>query len=284
MKVLVTGAGGMLAEDLVPCLSQRGHEVVPIAEIDLDICDLERVKSAVSRIKPDILINCAAYTDVDGAEANRDTAFRVNGLGVKNLASACAEAGCAIAHFSTDYIFNGKKRGPYRIEDKPHPLNAYGESKLEGERYLQQLASRFYLIRTSWLFGLHGKNFVETILKASEKQSELRVVNDQRGAPTFTQDLSRAVADLISTGRCGIYHITNQGKTSWYGYAAAIIKKARRNTAVVPVSSGEINRPAVRPKNSSLDPYPLKETIGYLLPSWEDALERYLSQREVKAL
>ena len=281
MKVLVTGAGGMLAEDLAPCLSQRGHEVYPLAESEMDICDLRRVRSAVSMIKPQLLINCAAYTDVDGAESNRDLALRVNGLGVKNLALACAEAGCPIVHFSTDYIFDGKKRGPYGIHDEPHPLNAYGKSKLEGECYLQQLAARYYLIRTSWLFGLHGKNFVETMLKASEKQHELRAVDYQRGAPTFTQDLSRAVSDLIATGRCGIYHITNQGKTSWYGYAGAIMEKAHRDTRVVPITSGEINRPARRPENSSLDPYPLKETIGYLLPAWEDALDRYLVQREV---
>jgi dTDP-4-dehydrorhamnose reductase len=282
MKVLVTGAGGMLADDLMPCLLNKGHEVIPLTEGELDICDFQRVKSAVSEIKPQLLINCAAYTNVDGAEANRRTAFMVNGLGMRNLSLACADAGCAIAHFSTDYIFDGEKREPYNIYDEPHPMNAYGESKLLGERYLLQLASRFYLIRTSWLFGLHSKNFVETILKASEKQHELKVVDDQQGAPTFTQDLTRAVADLVSTGCYGIYHITNQGKVSWYGYARAILEKVRKNNSVVPITSEGISRPARRPKNSSLDPFPLEETIGYLLPSWENALDRYLSQREAK--
>lgn len=281
MKVLVIGARGMLAEDLVPCLSERRYEVFALSHNKLDICDFKQVKSKVSEIKPDLIINCAAYNDVDAAETSKGTALMVNGLGVRNLALACAQVDCPLVHLSTDYVFDGEKHEPYTIYDKPHPISAYGESKLLGERYLLHLLRRFYLVRTSWLFGIHGNNFVETMLRVAATRDEIKVVDDQCGAPTFTQDLAKAIADLITTECYGIYHITNQGKASWYNFARTILGKSKKSTRVIPVTSDDINRPAHRPKNSSLDPFPLEETIGYLLPSWEDALERYLAERKV---
>jgi dTDP-4-dehydrorhamnose reductase len=284
MKVLVTGTGGMLAEDLVPCLSERRYEVIALPHNELDICDFKQVKSKVSEIEPGLIINCAAYNDVDAAETNKHTALMVNGLGVRNLALACAQVDCLLVHISTDYVFDGKKPEPYTIYDEPCPINAYGESKLVGERYLLNLLHHFYLVRTSWLFGLHEKNFVETILKIADEQDEIKVVNDQFGAPTFTQDLAKAIVDLIITECYGIYHITNQGKASWYHFAKTVLDKFPKSKRVIPVTSDDINRPARRPRNSTLDPFPLVETIGYLLPSWEDALDRYLSQRKGVAL
>jgi len=284
MKVLVTGAGGMLAKDLAPCLSERRYEVLALSHNKLDICDLKQVKSKVSEIKPDLIINCAAYNNVDAAETNKHTALMVNGLGVRNLALACAQFDCPLVHISTDYVFDGEKHEPYTIYDDPNPISAYGESKLLGERYLLHLLRRFYLVRTSWLFGLHGKNFVETMLKIAEARDEIKIVDDQCGAPTFTQDLAKAIADLVTTECYGIYHITNQGKVSWYNFAKAILGKSRKITRVIPVTSDDINRPARRPRNSALDPFPMAETIGYLLPPWENALDRYLSQRMVKSL
>jgi len=260
MKVLVTGAGGMLAQDLVPCLSERRYEVLALPHNKLDICDFKQVKSKVSEIKPDLIINCAAYNDVDAAETKKREALMVNGLGVRNLALACAQVDCPLVHLSTDYVFDGEKHEPYTIYDDPHPISAYGESKLLGERYLL--------------------NFVETMLRVTEVRDEIKVVDDQRGAPTFTQDLAKAIADLVTTECYGIYHVTNQGTVSWYNFARTIFGKCQKSTRVIPVTSDDINRPARRPRNSVLDPFPLAETIGYLLPSWEDALERYLSQRK----
>lgn len=284
MRVVVTGANGMLGRGMVAEVARRGWEAFPLPHDKLDICDLRQVKSVLSKAKPDSIINCAAYNDVDGAETDRHRAFLVNGLGVRNLSLACAEIDCPLVHISTDYVFDGEKHGPYTIYDESRPINAYGESKLLGERYLLCLLRRFYLVRTSWLFGLHGNNFVETILKAADTQNEIRVVDDQWGAPTFTEDLAKAIADLVTTGCYGIFHITNQGRVSWYNFATAILGEARRSIRVIPVGSDQVGRPTHRPKNSALGPFPLAETIGYLLPPWEDALERYLSQRKVAVL
>jgi dTDP-4-dehydrorhamnose reductase len=284
MKVLVTGAGGMLAKDIIPHFSERRYEVSALPHSKLDICDFKQVNSKVSEIKPDLIVNCAAYNDVDAAETNKHTALMVNGLGVRNLALACAQFDCPFVHISTDYVFDGEKHEPYTIYDDPHSISAYGESKLLGERYLLYLLRRFYLVRTSWLFGIHGSNFVETMLKLAEARDEIKVVNDQCGAPTFTQDLAKAIADLVTTECYGIYHITNQGRVSWYNFARTILEKSQKSTRVLPVTSDYISRPAHRPRNSALAPFPLSETIGYLLPPWEDALERYLSQRKDIAL
>jgi len=284
MRVVVTGAGGMLGQDVVAEVASRGWEAFPLPHDKLDICSFQQVKSLLSNAKPDSVINCAAYNDVDGAETNRHRALSVNGFGVRNLALVCADIDCPLIHLSTDYVFDGEKHEAYTIYDQPHPINAYGESKLLGEQYLLYLLRRFYLVRTSWMFGLKGNNFVETMLKAADEQDEITVVNDQWGAPTFSQDLAKAIVDLITTGCYGIYHITNQGRVSWYNFTRIILEQAQKSIQPIPVSSNEVRRPARRPQNSALAPFPLAETIGYLLPPWEDALERYLSQREVAVL
>lgn len=277
MKVLITGAKGMLGQALVSMVETRQWTGIPLSRGDLDITDLRAVRNALFEHRPDVVVNCAAYTDVDGAESAREKAFIVNGLGPRNLALACRDIEADLVHISTDYIFDGSKDSGYEIFDQPGPLNVYGASKLWGEKAVASLGHRWYIVRTSWLFGPGGKNFVLTMLDLGKKRSVLRVVNDQHGCPTFTVDLARAVTDLIKTQCYGIYHVTNQGSTSWFYFARKIFEKAGLPISVEPCSTEEFPRPAVRPKNSVLDPFPLGETIGYLLPPWEDALERYLA-------
>jgi dTDP-4-dehydrorhamnose reductase len=280
VRLLVTGAKGMLGKDVVRDARARGFAVTALGREELDVTDREAVRRALQGVQPDAVLNCAAYTDVDGAESEPGRAFAVNALGVRNLAAACREQDVALVHFSTDYIFNGENEAPYLIFDPPSPVNTYGKSKLYGEEFLRLISPRFYLVRTSWLFGTGGRNFVETVLRLAREKGELDVVDDQEGFPTYTRDLARAVLDLLETGAFGTYHITNTGSTTWYTFACAILESAGLKIPVHPIKTAELKRPARRPPNSRLDPFPLKETLGYLLPPWEDALKRYLTERK----
>lgn len=279
MSIAVAGSGGLLGREVVRVFKKE-YDVVELPHDRLDISNLAQVREALLGNPPAMLINCAAYTAVDRAEEEKERANLVNGLGVRNLALVCKKLDIPLVHISTDYVFNGEKDRPWGIFDPRDPINAYGYSKYLGERYLESINPRYYLIRTSWLFGSGGVNFVSTILGAALKQSELRVVNDQFGCPTYAVDLAEAILELAKTGVFGVYHVTNRGITSWYEYAKFIIKEAGLNVYLVPVSSAEFPRPAKRPKNSALDPFPLQETIGRLLPPWQDAVRSYL--REVK--
>ena len=279
MIVAVTGARGMLGSDIVAEMDNRGHEVLPLGKKELDISDLTKVKKIFHRERPDVIINCAAYTDVDGSEDNQHLAMSVNGLGPRNLALACNEYEIDLVHISTDYVFDGQKERAYSIFDRTSPINTYGFSKVLGEWYVTALLHRYYLIRTSWLFGLSGDNFVEKILRLSEVRSELHIVEDQVGSPTYTADLARLVGDLIKTRCFGVYHATNQGYASWYSFAREVAALKSLNVNVKPVSSSALDNAATRPVNSMLDPFPLKETLGYLLSPWEDALSRYMEHR-----
>ncbi|MBC7324319.1 MAG: dTDP-4-dehydrorhamnose reductase [Moorella sp. (in: Bacteria)] len=277
MRVLVTGAGGMLGQDVVGEMESRGHDVLPLTRAGLDITDERAVGEALSRHKPQAVINCAAYTKVDQAEEDYHWALKVNALGVRSLALACREADAVLVHISTDYVFDGQREKPWGIYEERNPVNAYGQSKYLGERFLETIAPKYFLVRTSWLFGKHGPNFVETILKLAREREGLAVVDDQWGCPTYTRDLARALADLLESECYGVYHITNQEATTWYHFAREILAVAGVNTPVKPVTSAEFPRPARRPAYSVLDPFPLQETIGYLLPPWQDALKRYLA-------
>jgi len=281
MHVMVTGAQGMLGREVVRALSARGHEAVPLSHADLDITDPAAVREAVSRRAPDAVVNCAAFTAVDAAESRWERALLVNGLGPRNLARACRESGAALLQVSTDYVFSGDKTSPYGIFDPREPVNAYGRSKLWGERAVETGLRRFYLVRTSWLFG-DGPNFVRTMLELGGKQEFLKVVDDQRGAPTYTVDLAGALVGLVESGDYGVYHVTNLGAVTWCGLAREILRRRGLSVRVQPCATAEFPRPAPRPANSLLDPFPLKETIGYLLPPWEDALARYLKAEEIK--
>lgn len=277
MRIIVTGAGGMLGKDLVELLIGRHHDVLPMSHGALDITSLGQVRETVSRNKPQVVINCAAYTAVDNAESDWDRALAVNGLGPRNLALACRDNGAALLQVSTDYVFSGEKDSPYGVFDLTGPVNAYGRSKLWGELAVQKILPSSYIVRTSWLFGLGGPNFVHTMLRLGQENPSLKVVADQRGAPTFTPDLAGALADLLDTRAYGVYHVTNGGFTTWCGFATEIFRQRNLSVQVNPCTTSEFTRPAPRPANSLLDPFPLRETIGHLLPPWEDALARFLA-------
>ena len=282
MKTLVTGSAGMLAKDLIPCLLKMSHEVLAPPEDKLDITNLGVVRHAVDEFAPELIINCAAYTNVDEAEKQEHQALMVNGLGVQNLCILCQEHDIPLVHFSTDYVFDGTKPSPYTIYDETNPINAYGRSKLLGEKYILWLLSKFYLLRTSWLFGLHGKNFIETMLEIGQKQKQVSVVTDQKGCPTWTRHLAEATVALIETSRYGIYHVTNSEPTTWFDFTKEIFRLAGMSTEVLPITSEQFPRPAKRPSNSVLDPFPLKEVLGRGMPSWKVALKEYLSQKKEK--
>lgn len=280
MRVLLTGSSGMLARDLAPCLLGRGHDVVAPPEGDLDITQLDAVRRWTAGSRADVLVNCAAYTRVDQAEKEERLARIINGVAVQNLCLACQEADIPLVHFSTDYVFDGAKAGAYAICDIPDPINAYGRTKLLGEKYVLWLLRKFYLVRTSWLFGRHGPNFIETMLALAAKQPQVSVVNDQEGCPTWTRHLAEAVASLIESGRYGLYHATNTGPTTWYEYAREVFRLAGTGAEVRPIRSDQFATAAVRPRNSVLDPFPLPQVIGREMPPWQEAVRQYLEERQ----
>ena len=278
MKVLITGAKGMLGQDMVAEFQRRDYEVHAADHKALDITDIQAVRAAITALKPDIVVNCAAYTDVDKAESEPEVAMRVNGLGPRNLALACEATGAVLLHISTDYVFDGEKEGPYEIWDTPNPINVYGKSKLWGENYVRSLMHRYFIVRTSWLFGKGGRNFVTTMLELAKRGEPIRVVNDQRGCPTYTVDLARACVDLVESGCFGIYHVTNQGATTWYEFASTIFHASNVTVSVFePITSLQFMRPARRPKNSEMNLFPLGETIGTVPRGWMSALCEYVS-------
>ena len=282
MKILILGHKGMLGSDLM--LRLRGaHEVTGKDRDAFDIVSADDCLRVVAECSPEVVINAAAYTNVDGCEANREGCFAVNAVGVKNVALACRGRGITIVHFSTDYVFDGRKRTPYVEEDVPAPLNVYGASKWEGEQYLRQLAERALLIRTAWLYGPGGSNFVKTILAKASTVKNLEVVDDQIGSPTYTRDLAAAVRLLIEGGHTGIFHVTNGGRCSWYEFARTIVRYAGVNDVTIrPIGSGELTRPALRPSWSVLNCRKFTAASGMTLPPWRSALRDYLKQTDRK--
>lgn len=273
MKVALTGAEGMLGQDIGRAFS--GVELVCLTYETLDITKLDPVMKRIREIKPDFLINAAAFTDVDRCESEPELAYLVNGIGARNLAMACEEVSCPIIQISTDYVFDGTKDGPYDEWDDTAPINRYGLSKLMGERFVMSLTNRFYVVRTSWLYGKNGKNFVDTICRLLSERDGIDVVNDQVGSPTFTLDLARKLREIIGKGY-GVYHVTNSGKCSWYEFAVAIASRKGIDKRISPVASEMFKRPAKRPANSVLGHTMLKlEGMSEMRP-WEIALEEYL--------
>ena len=273
--ILVVGANGMLGRDLIALLGERGQGV-DIAEID--ITSPESVMKVIGDLKPEVVINCAAYTDVDGCESNIETAMAVNGEGVAYLAMACRDLGALLVQISTDYIFDGGKGTPYVEDDAPCPLSVYGESKLAGEMNAA-FCPEHLIVRTQWLYGLHGKNFVETMLRLGAEKDELSVVDDQIGSPTWTVDLARAIIALIDSGCRGTYHAANSEYCSWNGFAAAIFEEAGLPVSVTPMTTTELNRPARRPLYSTLECSKLTGDTGFRPQPWRDALREYLKLR-----
>ena len=280
MKILLIGARGMLGRDLQPILSDR-HEVIGRDLHDLDITDPVRTEEEIRLLRPEVVINTAAFTDVDGCESQRGRAFSINAEGAGHVAHACRKAGAHLIHLSTDYVFDGTSQVPYSEETPPNPINVYGESKLQGEEAVQEAGENHLILRTAWLYGKHGKNFVDTILRLASQQEELRVVDDQQGSPTFTRDLSRAIAQLLDKEVRGILNVTNSGSCSWFQFAKKIVEArpiAGRKIRVVPISSSELNRPARRPSNSLLDCSRFQKLTGDKMRPWGDALRDYLSR------
>lgn len=287
MRILITGARGMLGSDLSRIIgSNERHQVVETDVIELpesfrlDITQEEKIKDFIVGAEPEVVINTAGYTDVDGCETNIELAFSVNAEGVKNLALACQKLRVFLVHLSTDYVFDGNKGTPYCEGDSPNPLGIYGRSKLQGEIYLRQILDRYLLIRTQWLYGKKGKNFVETILNLARTRDELKVVDDQWGSPTFTRDLSRAIKELIEKGANGIYHIVNEGYCNWFEFAQKILELNGNQVTLTPLSSTELfasgGRPAPRPSFSVLSIEKLRKDMGIVLPAWQESLKEYL--------
>ena len=274
--ILVVGSNGMLGQDLLARLGERGRGVdLP----DIDITDMISVQRVLTTLHPKVVVNCAAYTDVDGCESDPEKAMQVNGEGVAFLAMITARLGAKLVHVSTDYVFNGSKGAPYLEDDLQRPLNVYGESKLAGELNVDVNPDNL-LIRTQWLYGLHGKNFVETMLRLGTEKDELSVVDDQIGAPTWTADLAAGIMALIDKGCTGVYHVANSGSTSWNGFARAIFEEAGMAVKVLPMTTEQLNRPAKRPLVSTLDCAKLIADTGFKPRPWQEALKKYMELRE----
>ena len=277
MKILVTGSKGMLAHDLIPVLGER-HEVIAPPEIEFDVTQRASSYEFAKKTSPHVIINCAAYTNVDKAEEERGKAFMVNGTGVQNLALICHEMDIPLCHISTDYVFDGTKPGSYTPFDTANPINVYGESKLAGEKYIEWIMNEFYIMRTSWLYGGHGSNFVATILRLAGERPELKVVDDQRGSPTSTVTLSLALRALVESGAYGIYHFTDEtrGGISWFDFANEIIRISGYHTKAIPIPTSEFPRPAKRPMNSVLDTSVFSTVTGHAPVDWKEALKEHL--------
>ena len=277
MRVLVTGVKGQLGYDVMNELAGRGHEGIGVDIQEMDITDAASVEKVITEAAPDAVIHCAAYTAVDAAEDNVDLCRRVNAGGTENIARVCKALNCKMMYISTDYVFNGQGTRPWEPDDKREPLNVYGQTKYEGELAVEAL-EKFFLVRIAWVFGVNGKNFIKTMLNLGKTRDHLTVVADQIGSPTYTYDLARLLVDMIETDKYGRYHATNEGLCSWYEFACEIFKQAGMNVTVSPVTSDQYPAKAKRPMNSRMDKSKLDEMGFKRLPSWQDALGRYLKE------
>jgi dTDP-4-dehydrorhamnose reductase len=279
-RILVIGAKGMLGRDLIEALRSlfRADEIFGWDIDEIDIREENQTVAKIESIQPGIVINVAAYTDVDGCELYEEKAFTVNAEGMRHVVLGALRCGAKVVYLSTDYVFDGEKGVPYLEEDPPHPLNVYGRSKLKGEEYVQELVKDALIIRTQWLYGKYGNNFVATILRLAREKKVLSVVNDQMGSPTYTVDLSKAISLLIQHDARGIFHVANSDLCTWYDYAQTILKLTGiEGVKVVSISSKELNRPAPRPSYSVLDTEKFRRETGMTLRPWFEALKDYLS-------
>lgn len=280
MKIIVTGVKGQLGFDVVRELKQRGYnDVLGIDIEDLDITNAKAVSSFFEKNKPEIIIHCAAYTAVDKAEDNQDLCYLVNVTGTKLLVDEAKKYDAKFVYISTDYIFDGEKESPYETDDSPNPKSVYGKSKYLGELETMKHAKRF-IVRISWVFGKNGFNFVKTMIRLGKEKSQLNVVNDQFGSPTYTYDLSRLLVDLVESEKYGIYHVTNEGVCTWFEFTKEIFKQTQISIPVHPILSSEYPTKATRPKNSCMSKSSLDQNGFNRLPDWKDALSRYLKEIE----
>lgn len=291
MKTLVTGARGQLGSELVRQALQRGWPVVPLARTALDIGDRDAVMRAIGKIRPSAVLNAAAYTRVDDAEREPELAMRVNGEGPWTLAQACREEGIPIVHFSTDYVFDGRSSRPYQPEDPPSPLGAYGRSKWEGEQAVREETDRHIILRTAWVFGVQGHNFVKSILRRAAADDPLRVVDDQVGSPTAAEDLARAALTALEHARdsgegWGTHHFVNAGQTTWHGFAEQIVARGApaHTRGIERIATADLGLPAPRPAYSVLDTTSFVETFGLTPRPWEAALDQVLERLQSAAV
>jgi dTDP-4-dehydrorhamnose reductase len=276
MKVLVTGAGGMLGRDVVLAAGNAGHEVIGFGHTELDVTEKAIVTAKFDLERPDVVINCAAWTDVDGAEESEQAALKVNGEAAGNVAAAAAAVGASVVYVSSDYVFDGAKSAPYVETDQTAPLSAYGRTKLAGEEATAAANKRHFVVRSSWLFGISGSNFVETMLRLASTQNEVLVVRDQVGSPTYTWHLAYGIVRLIEGIEFGIHHMAAAGACSWYDFAREIFEQAKVECRVLSATTDMLGRPAPRPPYSVLTSQ-RKHAIE--LPPWQDGLAGYLAQR-----
>lgn len=294
MKIVITGANGQLGKELQKIIMSGEAEIgklsneivsaeVFAADVEtLDITNLEQVKRYLNEVKPDVVINCAAFTNVDGCEENIDAAFKVNAIGPRNLAMVCEELGAKIVNVSTDYVFDGEpKEAQLREYDIANPKSVYGKSKLQGENYVREFSPKYYIVRTAWLYGYEGNNFVYTMMKLGKDRDSITVVNDQKGNPTSANDLAYHILRLIETEEYGVYHCTAKGECTWYDFAKRIMELAGLNCTVNPIStedyiSGLNKKIANRPSYSSLDNMMLRCTIGDDMRDWQEELENFM--------
>ena len=312
MKILITGANGQLGKDFQKLFDREGIDYVatdyvanstwhmaygkeqstnlqssrttnsPIRQssnlLHLDITDLQSIQKLAADIKPNVIINCAAYNAVDKAEVEWEKAYTINGIGVRNLAIVANELNAVLVHYSTDYVFDGSKKEPYTIFDLPNPLSRYGESKYLGEKLLIQTGEKFILIRTSWVFGAGNINFAKKVLGWAQKNEELKIVTDEISVPTYTADLAQATWTIINKRAYGLYHISNEGECSRYEYASYILEKIGWRGKLLPVKQKDFDLPAKRPKYSKLSNFGLKETVNIEMPDWKNAVDRFLKE------
>ena len=276
MKVLIAGAAGMLGRDVVLAAGNAGHDVVGFGHTELDVADRGAVSAKFELERPDVVINCAAWTDVDGAEEAEEAAMAVNGKGAGNVAAAAAETGASAVYVSSDYVFDGAKGAPYVETDQPAPLSAYGRTKLAGEEATAVANKRHFVVRSSWLFGIGGSNFVETMLRLGADHGEVLVVRDQVGSPTYTWHLAYGIVRLIEGIEFGIHHMAAAGACSWYDFAREIFEQAELECRVLSGTTEMLGRPAPRPHYSALAS---QREHAIELPAWRDGLSAYLSQR-----
>ena len=279
MKLLVAGAAGMLGRDVMLAAGNAGHDVVGFGRAELDVTDPAGLEKKLDLERPDVVINCAAWTDVDGAEESEEAAFAVNGTGAGNIAAAAAKVGAAIVYVSSDYVFDGAKGAPYVESDQAAPLSAYGRTKLAGEEATAAANKRHFIVRSAWLFGIGGGNFVETMLRLAATQNEVLVVRDQVGSPTYTWHLAYGIVRLIEGIEFGIHHMAAAGQCSWYEFAREIFEQAKVECKVLSGTTEMLGRPAPRPPFSALTS---QREHAIRLPSWQDGLAGYLAQRQAE--
>lgn len=283
MKVLVTGVKGQLGYDVMNELKKRGIEGIGVDVDEMDITDASACKKVIKEICPDAVIHCAAYTAVDAAEDNEELCRKVNADGTRNIAEVCRELDCKMMYISTDYVFDGKGTRPWEPDDNRTPLNVYGQTKYEGELAVEELLEKFFIVRIAWVFGVNGKNFIRTMIRLGKEHGAVSVVDDQVGSPTYTYDLARLLVDMIVTEKYGRYHATNEGLCSWYEFACEIFRQAGMDEVqVTPVDSSTFAAKAARPSNSRMSKDKLEANGFERLPSWQDALGRFLDEAQLR--